>query len=92
MSRDYSIADAKDHFAEAVRTAEGGDAVTLTRRGKPVAVLLSIDDYRRLEQPRPDFWKLSRDLRREAVREGTPFNESDFDGLRDPSPGRAVDL
>ena len=92
MARDYSIADAKDHLPEAVRAAEQGDTVTLTRRGKPVAVLISIDHFRGLERSRPDFWEIARDLRQRAECEGAVFDQSDFEGLRDRSPGRDVDL
>ena len=92
MQRDYSIAGAKDHLPEAVRAAEKGDTVTLTRRGTPVAVLLSIERFRRLGQARPDFWEVAREIRDGALGEGVEFEDSDFDGLRDPSPGRAVDI
>jgi prevent-host-death family protein len=92
VARDYSIADAKDHLPEAVRAAEQGDTVTLTRRGKPVAVLLSIDRFRGLERSRPDFWELARDLRERAASEGAIFEKDDFEGLRDRSPARDVDL
>ena len=92
VTSDYSIADAKDHLPEAVRAAERGDTITLTRRGKPVAVLISIDRFRGLELSRPDFWELARELRRRAASEGAAFDEGDFEGLRDRSPGRDVDL
>lgn len=92
MQRDYSIAGAKDHLPEAVRAAERGDEVTLTRRGTPVAVLLSIERFRRLGQARPDFWEVTRAIRDGARVEGVVFDHADFEGLRDDSPGRDVDL
>ena len=92
VQRDYSIAGAKDHLTEAVRAAERGDTVTLTRRGTPVAVLLSIDRFRRLEGARPDFWEAAREIHDRARGEGVVFDRSDFDGLRDISPGRDVDV
>jgi prevent-host-death family protein len=39
-----SAAEAKTHFAEALRRAEGGGVVVITRYGKPVAALVSADD------------------------------------------------
>jgi prevent-host-death family protein len=92
MSREYSIAEAKDHLPEAVRTAETGEPVTLTRRGRPVAVLLSVARYRDLQTARPDFWEAADGVRRAAARDGVEFLEADFAGLRDETPGRDVDL
>lgn len=34
-----AIADAKAHFAELIRKAEAGEAVVITRHGRPVAEL-----------------------------------------------------
>jgi prevent-host-death family protein len=34
-----TIADAKAHFADLIRRAEAGERITLTRHGRPVAVL-----------------------------------------------------
>ncbi len=39
-----SAAEAKSHFAEALRRAESGEVVVITRYGKPVAALISADD------------------------------------------------
>lgn len=92
MPHHYSIADAKDHLPQAIRTAEAGEPVTFTRRGKPVAVLLSIARYHELQATRLDFWEVSRDIRRLAASEGVAFDDDDFAGLRDTTPGRDVDL
>jgi prevent-host-death family protein len=46
-----SIADIRDRLADAInRVAYGGERVVLERRGKPVAVLVSVDDAELLEQ------------------------------------------
>ena len=47
-----SIAEAKAHFAECLRQAEGGDAIVLTRHGKAVAALVPIDLLEQLERLR----------------------------------------
>ena len=36
--------EAQVHFSELVAEAERGDAVTITRRGKPIAQLVAIED------------------------------------------------
>lgn len=92
MSHEYSIAYAKDHLTEAVRAAETGQPVTLTRRGRPVAVLLSVARYFELQAARPDFWEVADGIRRAAARDGVEFLEADFAGLRDQTPGRDVDF
>jgi prevent-host-death family protein len=48
MDRLLSIAQAKDRFSELVAAAERGEIVTVTRRGRPVARVLSEAEYRKL--------------------------------------------
>lgn len=48
MEKSYSIAEARNDLASIVHDVEGASAVELTRRGRPVAVLLSVEEYRRL--------------------------------------------
>ena len=52
MSDAYSIAEAKNNLSGLVHEAEQGHPVRLTRRGKPVAVLISTQQYERLSKPR----------------------------------------
>ena len=52
MSDAYSIAEAKNNLSGLVHEAEQGHPVRLTRRGKPVAVLISTEQYERLSKPR----------------------------------------
>lgn len=48
MEKRMSIAEAKDHFSEIVRSAEHGAVVVVTRRGKPVVRVISDADYGKL--------------------------------------------
>ncbi|MDJ0620689.1 MAG: type II toxin-antitoxin system Phd/YefM family antitoxin [Calothrix sp. MO_192.B10] len=48
MLNRYSIAKARDKFAQIVHAVEQGKSVKITRRGKPVAVVLSLKEYQRL--------------------------------------------
>lgn len=48
MPRDISIAEARNKLPALVHSVEGGPAVRLTRRGKPVAMLVSLEEYERL--------------------------------------------
>ncbi|THF64028.1 type II toxin-antitoxin system Phd/YefM family antitoxin [Pseudothauera nasutitermitis] len=45
-----SIADAKNRLPALIHQAEAGEAVTISRRGKAVAVVLSVDEYARLQR------------------------------------------
>ena len=52
MNDAYSIAQAKNNLSALVHAAEQGHPVRLTRRGKPVAVLISTEQYERIGKPR----------------------------------------
>jgi antitoxin Phd len=52
----YSISAAKDQLCRLVYDVESIGAIELTRRGRPVAVLLSVREYRRLLANRSWFW------------------------------------
>lgn len=54
MSLRYSIAEARHGLARIVHELEDGGSVELTRRGEPVAVMLSVEEYRRLAKGRVD--------------------------------------
>jgi prevent-host-death family protein len=59
MTTTYSIAEARNQFAALIRDAEKSkEPVQVTRRGQPVAVILSAAEYARLleNQPERDFW------------------------------------
>jgi prevent-host-death family protein len=92
MIREYSIAMARDHFTAIVRQAEAGDEVRLTRRGRPVAVVLSEPDFQRLSGALPSIVAAAADLREEARQAGIDYPDEFIDGLRDRSPGRQVEL
>ena len=52
MSIAVSIAKARDQLSTWVRSAEHGQPVILTRRGKPVAAIVGSEDLVRLERLR----------------------------------------
>jgi antitoxin Phd len=87
MSKQYSIAEARDNLASVVHEAEKGERVELTRRGKPVAILISLDDYNQLSNRRRSFWEAYEEFRRKHA--GSDIETADvFADVRDPSPGR----
>jgi len=50
MTRTHSTAEAKARFSEMVREAEKGLPAIITRHGKPVAAVVGMDDYTRIQR------------------------------------------
>lgn len=80
-----SIAEAKTHLTHLIHKAERGEAVHITRRGKPVAVLLSEDEYARLHQGQVqrDFWDLMTEMRADPAFEPIDWNDEEIESWRD---------
>jgi prevent-host-death family protein len=90
MDRDYSIREAKNRLPGLVRQAEERGVVRLTRRGKPVARIVSEREYAQLKGRRKrDLWKAIQEFRSRTDLEALGFTDADFAGLRDRSPGRS---
>jgi prevent-host-death family protein len=87
MPKRYSIAEARHDLAAIVHTLEQEPTIELTRRGEPVAVLLSLDEYRRLVARQRDFWSAYAAFRAQFDLEEGDTAEPLRD-LRDQSPGR----
>ena len=93
MNERHSIADARGHLADLVRKAEGGKAVELTRRGERVAVLIGWREYERLsERPRKTFSEALEEFRSSVDFAEIGDPDEVFGAVRDPDPGRDVDL
>jgi antitoxin Phd len=90
VQNQVSIAEAKNRLPTIIHGVEKGPPVELTRRGKPVAVLLSIQEYRRLSRKYTGFWNAVSEFRRGIEDEGIDISDSDFTGLRDQTAGREV--
>lgn len=92
MSHRYSIAQARTSLPTIVDQAEAGLTVELTRRGKPVAVVVSLREFERSRTDRARFGEVYRSfLDKHALKEiGL---EPDFiASLRDSEPGRKVSV
>lgn len=90
--KSYSVAEARQNFARLIRSAERGKAIEITRRGEPVAVLLSAAEYLALTGERPSFVEALHHLRERLEVEDLGIGNEEFEGLRDESPGREVTL
>lgn len=91
MSKRFSIAEARDQFTSLVREVEDASAVEITRRGKPVAVLLSWREYQRLASE-AKYWDLYSAFRKQFDLPGLEIEPEIFEDIRDTSPGRQVDV
>ena len=94
-SATYSIAEARNQFAALIRQAETGRTpVAITRRGEPVAVILSQEEYEALvaRPPQKDFWTAYLEWREKWDVDNWEDDNDPFVNLRDPSPGREVAL
>lgn len=87
MAHTYSIAEARDNLARIVRESESGP-VELTRRGRPVAVLMSLDEFERLQGRGENFWQRLVAFRKLASVERFGIDEDVFAGVRDRDAGR----
>jgi prevent-host-death family protein len=90
MQKQVSIAQARDHFTALVRDVEQESVIELTRRGKPVAVLLSIQEYNRLSSGKSGFWKALTAFQNRVNLQELDIEPGIFVDLRDRSPGREV--
>jgi prevent-host-death family protein len=91
MTTKYSISEARSSLPRLIRRAERGNHAELTRRGKPVAVLVSAKDYERFVGERGDLWEAL-----QKFRETCDLADLDVDAIyadvRDRSPGRETVL
>ncbi len=85
-----SIVEAKNTLTRLIHKTEQGEAVRITRRGNPVAVLLSEDEYKRLKasEQTKDFWQSLQDWRAQASFDWPELTPEEIDAWRDRSPGR----
>ena len=90
MIKEYSIAEARNQFAAIVRDLKFTPTIKLTRRGKPVAMLLAIEEYERLETGRASFWENYQAFRASVDLGDLGIDPGEFDDVRDPVPGREL--
>jgi len=91
MSKQYSIASARNNLPALVHAVETGPPLELTRRGRPVAVLLSCSDYEKLKGGKSDLWEAIEGFRRSADLTLLDIDQV-YAGVRDPAPGREPEL
>jgi prevent-host-death family protein len=93
MVKQYSIASARDQLARVVHEAEAGSPIELTRRGRPVAVILALGEYEQLKSSPRTFREAFDAFRSRVDLKGLAIDPAEIWGVaRDRSPGREVRL
>ena len=92
MSHRYSIAEARSSLPTIVDQAEAGFEIELTRRGKPVAVVVSLRAFERLRGDRPRFSDAYRNFLTRHSLEDVGVDADFAASVRDKGVGRDVSL
>jgi prevent-host-death family protein len=87
-----SVAEARQHFARLIKRAQQGKTIEITRRGEPVAVLLSASEYSAIIGERSSFIDAMRKVRERLGVDELEIGDAEFEGLREESPGREISL
>ena len=93
MTEQHSIAEARRNLPTLVRDAENGAAIELTRRGKPVAVLIGQREFMRLTSRGSRFSDALRRFARDMHLAELALDPDElFREARPKEPGRDVHL
>jgi len=79
----WQLQEAKARFSEVIKKARKEGPQQVTVRGKPSAVVISVDEYEAMKKQRPDFVHFMRT---------SPLAGMDMDISRPDSPVRDIDL
>lgn len=87
---EVSTTQARNNLARLIRRVEGGESVHITRRGKLVAVLVSVDEHERPKSGSAgrDFWQAITDWRAQASFDWPDLTPEEVDSWRDRRPPR----
>ena len=92
MSQRYSIAEARSRLPKIVDQAEAGADIELTRRGRPVAVLVSHREFERLRGKRLHFRDAYRKFLETHSLRDVGVDDDFATSARDRTTGRKVSL
>ena len=89
MQTKYSIKQARNQFTTLVREIQSNKyQIQVTSKGKPVAVILSIEEYERLlaNQPKNDFWEAYQQYVEQWQDIPMDIEGDIWEGVRDQTP------
>lgn len=82
-SKKWQLQEAKNKFSEVVRKASEEGPQTVTKHGKDSVVVLSAEEYRKLERPKTSLVEFF---------QKSPLSKVEIDLKRDKSHSRHVEL
>ena len=82
-SKKWQLQEAKNRFSEVVRKASEEGPQTVTKHGKDSVVVLSAEDYRKLEKPKTSLFEFF---------QKSPLSKGEINIERDKSLSRNVEL
>ncbi|NBC27692.1 MAG: type II toxin-antitoxin system prevent-host-death family antitoxin [Bacteroidetes bacterium] len=82
-TKKWQLQEAKNRFSEVVRKASEEGPQTVTKHGKDSVVVLSAEDYRKLEKPKTSLIEFF---------QKSPLSKLEVDLKRDKSTARSVEL
>lgn len=83
MNHSWQLQEAKNRFSEVVDEALTHGPQTVTRHGREVVVVLSIEEYRRMKQPQKNLFQFFQE---------SPLYGLDLDLTRSKELPRDIDL
>jgi prevent-host-death family protein len=92
MSQRYSIAEARSRLPKIIDQAEAGVEVELTRRGRPVAVLISHREFERLRGKPRHFGDAYRKFLETHSLHDVGVDDDFAASVRDRTSGRKVSV
>ena len=92
MAKRYSVAEARSSLATIVDQVEAGQEIELTRRGKAVAVVVSLRELARLRGERVPFGDAYKRFLTTHALHDVGLDDGAFSAVRDTGTGRKVTL
>jgi prevent-host-death family protein len=86
----WTMSEARQRFRELLDRAGSGQPIQITRHGEVSAVVIAPRDFERLQTVADGFGAALRRFRAEA--DASDLLDDELEGLRDPAPGRRVEL
>lgn len=81
--RQWQLQEAKAKFSEVVKLANLEGPQEITMRGQPTAILISLEDFKKIKEKKPSLVSLMR---------SSPLAGINLDLQRDQSPARDINL
>ena len=92
MKKLYSVGSARANLPTILDDVQSGRVIQVTRRGKPVAVIMSPAEYATLERRQSTFSEACAEFRERFGVQELGLDRHFFQRLRDARPGRRVRL